>query len=130
MCAIEGAEPWDFVHDEQRTARKTHRCYECDRAIHPGERYHILTGLYDGRWSTERTCKHCAAAGVWMQRVCGGYLTGGLLEELVEHWHEGYRSIGLGRLIAGIRHRWHDGRDAVPEGVSEMADQMLAAAVA
>lgn len=84
MCAIDGADLADFCHGEWRRAAKIHRCEECQRAIRRGERHHYLSTLFDGRWSSWRTCEHCEAAGHWMAVVCGGYLTGGLAEELVE----------------------------------------------
>lgn len=130
MCAIDFADQADFAHGEWRRAGKVHRCEECIRVIPRGQRHYYLSTLFDGRWSTWRTCEHCHAAGLWMHVVCGGYLTGGLLEELVEHWDEGFRSVGFGRLIVGMRRRWNEGRDAVPEGVAELANAMLREQVA
>lgn len=132
MCAIDDAEPAAVWNETTRRAAKAHTCEECSRCIHIGEHHQYVSCLHDGRWSNFRTCAHCDAAAVWMRKVCGGYLTGGLLEELVEHWHEGYRSIGFGRLIVGMRHRWHDGRDPVPDSaeVLALANRMLTLAVA
>lgn len=132
MCGIEFADPWDFVHEETRNAGKSHRCAECGRTIERGESHHYLTGVCDGYWTSIRTCAHCKAAGTWMDTVCGGYLTEGLREELTEHWEDGYRSVGLGRLIVGVRRRWHDGRDPIPDSteVRALAKRMLEATVA
>jgi hypothetical protein len=129
VCAIDDAEPWDVYRVSVRTARKAHRCTECGRPIAVGESYRFLTGLLDGRWSTYRTCAHCLAAGEWLDVMCGGYLLGGLAEELREHWESGYQAMDFARLIAGLRWSWHDGRDPVPTGVREMAARMLAEAV-
>jgi len=132
MCAIDDADPADVWSETTRRAAKPHTCEECSRCIQIGEQHLYVSCLYDGHWSTFRTCAHCAAAGVWMRTVCGGYLTGGLLEELQEHWDEGYRSVGFGRLIIGARHRWHDGRDPVPAAVEvqALAERMLTQVVA
>lgn len=130
MCAIDDAEQPEFWHDEWRTAAKDHACGECRRRIRRGERHHFVSSLYDGRWSSWRTCEHCIHAATWINSVCGGYLLGGLLEELVEHWHEGFRSVGFGRLIVGVQRQWHDGRDEVPTGVAELATAMMREQVA
>jgi hypothetical protein len=132
MCAVEDAEPWDFYNETAPRAAKEHRCGECGRVITRGETHRLGKGLHDGLWSTFRWCEHCHATGFWMYEVCSGYLLDNLLDEMVEHWHEGYRSIAFARLIAGMRHGWNDGRDPVPDGdaVRALAGQMMAAAVA
>jgi hypothetical protein len=137
MCAVDDCEPW-VVHRESRpVARKTYGCYECGRSIAVGERYHKIVGLSQWgqdqtpmNWDTVRTCRHCDSASEWMSVVCGGYPLGALWQELHEHWVDGYRSVAFARLIVGVRRRWHDGRDPVPAGVSELANEMLRKAVA
>jgi hypothetical protein len=115
MCAVDDADPCDVWHAVYPTARKRHVCEECQRSIQTGETYRRVKMLYEGYWSESITCAHCEAAGAWMGEVCGGYLGGGLDEELREHWSEGYASILLGRLILGMRERWHHGADPVPD---------------
>ncbi len=41
------------------TARKPHKCFECRGEIAPGEKYHLFTGLWDGKWSSFKTCADC-----------------------------------------------------------------------
>jgi hypothetical protein len=130
MCAIDFAEQAEFHNTEFRTARKPYPCEECARTILPGERHEYLTQKFDGRWSAWRTCQHCAAAGVWMTVVCGGYLIGDLRGELREHWHEGYTSVPFARLVVGVEKRWLDGRMPVPTGVHELATSMMRKQVA
>lgn len=130
MCAIEGCEPWTIVNETTRRARHPHRCTECSRTIRPGERYHHIHGLCDGRWGTHKICVHCDALGAWMMVVCGGYPLDSLLAELLEHWRDGYRSREFFRLICAMRRGWHDGRDPVPQGVSALARSMMAGQVA
>ena len=42
-----------------RRARKTHRCIECGRAIVPGERYEVYSGLSEGKPFRHKTCLGC-----------------------------------------------------------------------
>lgn len=41
------------------TARKPHTCVECRGTIFTGEKYHLFTGLWDGKWSSFKTCQDC-----------------------------------------------------------------------
>lgn len=106
MCMVDDGDGWEVCRVEQRRAAKAHRCDECSRTIEPGENYEWLTGLFDGSWSTYRTCQHCKAVATWLKVVCGGYLSGGVYEDLYEHWNEGYVSMWLGRAILGMRWGW------------------------
>lgn len=130
MCAIDDCEPWTFYATATPVARKEYRCCECRRIIRVGDKHHKLTGLCDDTWSTSRTCNHCMAMTDLMNEMCGGYPVTRLFEELVEHWREGYASIRFGRLIAQMRHQWHDGRDPIPEGTRELAESLMTAAAA
>ena len=42
-----------------RKARKSHRCDECGGEIAPGSLYEHVTGCWDGRWVTHKTCMIC-----------------------------------------------------------------------
>lgn len=116
MCRVDEAEPWAVYDQTNPVARKDHTCCECQRTIRAGERYHYGRGLLDGNWFSFSWCRHCDAAGEWMNRECNGYMVEGLLEELVEHWSEDelFRSPWLARAIAGMRQKWLDGRMPVP----------------
>jgi hypothetical protein len=137
MCAVDDCEPWVVKRETTPIARREYRCGECGRWIRIGEKYHKVVGLdaygqsqTPVKWDTYRTCRHCIALGEWMNVVCGGWPIRGLRAELVEHWYDGYRSVPFGRLIVAQKHRWHDGRDPIPSGVSELAKAMLQKAVA
>lgn len=106
MCSLDDADPADVYCSVSRRAAKVHQCEECRRWIDKGEHYQYITMLFDQRWSAYRVCRHCMAAGQWLDLVCGGWLIGGLSEELGDHWDEGYRSHWLGRALIGIRSRW------------------------
>jgi hypothetical protein len=45
-----------------RTARKRHRCCECNWWIDPGEKYVECFGIWDGNAETNRQHVHCADA--------------------------------------------------------------------
>lgn len=129
MCRADDAELATIWDEKQRTAAKDHKCTECYRTIQVGERYRHISSLHEGHWRRDRMCPHCAAAGEWLVAMCGGYLLTEIYEELVEHWHEGYRSIPFARLIVGMRRKWHGGRDPVPAGMRELAKSMMQGAV-
>lgn len=56
---LEG-EACKFLRRETRTARKQHRCTECNGAIGVGETYEYVVGKWD-RFETYRTCRICVA---------------------------------------------------------------------
>lgn len=117
MCRIEQADDGKMVTALDRRARKEHRCSECRRTIHPAEHYELVRGLWDDRWDAYKTCTHCQVARSWLERECGGWVYTEVFDELIEHWEEDliYRSFWLARVIAGMKHRWHDGRIPVPD---------------
>lgn len=111
MCMVDSGEYWQFAAYVMRRARKEHRCGECRRTINPGERYEHVSGLYDGRWDTERTCEQCRTAARWLEVVCCGFLYGAIKEDLGEHvvGDESYlRSAPLTRLYRWMSTDWRD----------------------
>lgn len=52
-------DPPQFCKTKRQTARKDHKCGECFRLIKPGETYEYMAGMWDGIFSTHRTCSHC-----------------------------------------------------------------------
>ena len=115
MCMIDGADPADLYHTRiVAHARKVHQCDECRRTIQVGERYRSTSMLYDYQWSDFATCEHCMSAEVWLKEQCGGYLHGGLLEDLEEHkWVFPLKRspVTLMRLIVGMRRQWRSFTD-------------------
>lgn len=116
MCRVDEY-PAEFLVESIRKARKEHKCDECGRAIHPGERYESTVGKWDGWVDVIKTCPHCLAAREWLATACLTWTYHDVLGELVEHWDEEWdlRSMTLGRLIVGMRRRWRDGADPVPD---------------
>lgn len=62
-----------------RTARKTHKCNECNGQIAIGEKYEINRGLFGDGWSEFKTCSICKE--IRDHFLCGWYY-GGVWEEL------------------------------------------------
>ena len=61
-CEIYGCadgETYEFNSSSIHTARKEHTCGECGRTIQVGEKYEVCRGLYEGEWSTDKTCIDC-----------------------------------------------------------------------
>lgn len=48
-----------FIEETLRCARKQHRCFECGRTISPKEVYEHARGMWDGSFSTYKTCIDC-----------------------------------------------------------------------
>jgi hypothetical protein len=64
------------------TARKEHRCGECSETIAPGSRYERVTGVWDGRPDTLKTCLSCVE--IRDHFACGNGFTYGQLWEDIE----------------------------------------------
>jgi len=60
-CSIDpyDYEAADVCREETLTARKEHVCSECGSTIPPGDQYERVTGMWDGYWSTYKTCLTC-----------------------------------------------------------------------
>lgn len=61
-------------------AQKDHTCSECGTAIRKGERYEHVKGLWDGEWSTFRTCSLCVE--IRDHFACDGFIFQTLWEDL------------------------------------------------
>jgi hypothetical protein len=49
----------DFFVSKIVRSRKAHKCCECHQDIKPGEEYEKVTGKWDGKISTFKTCHIC-----------------------------------------------------------------------
>ena len=74
MCAVEDLDPPAVFSETKRRARRDHVCVECGRTIRAGEQYRFVSGLWDGRWSSHKMCRHCDALSGWMTHMCGGWV--------------------------------------------------------
>ena len=83
MCNCDDYESPAVYHEQTRRAKVRHRCGECYGLIEPGTAYHESRGLWDGQWSTHKTCGSCWVLG---HTLLDCYSFGGLAEELQECW--------------------------------------------
>lgn len=58
-CLYVDDRPSSVLEDKVVVARKSHVCGECRREITPGERYEVVKGVWDGDFSTYKTCLSC-----------------------------------------------------------------------
>jgi len=107
VCMIDYSdENLTLLADKTPAATKSYRCDECGRLIAKGERYRYEAGMVGRRFEVYRTCVHCTEARKWLASQCGGWVYGGVYDDLLTHWHDGHREGGLGRLIVGMRRQW------------------------
>lgn len=105
-------DPAECYQQKTVTARKQHRCTECDGPINSGESYDRATMLFEGHWLTCRTCQHCLPMAEWVMRNCGCLGHGDLWRHLEEDvWSESRHDLPpgvgfkVGRWIIGKRRR-------------------------
>lgn len=77
-----------FVKERYPIARVEHQCCECDRIMEIGERYEVISGVWDGSFSRFKTCLNCVS--VREEFFCDWYTHGEIWEALGEH----IRSVG------------------------------------
>lgn len=105
------------------TARKTHRCCECDGQILKGETYRMIKGLWDGNWRTYKTCPEChtlrnavsATITHWEDQVTFGDLYEHIFEfeSIREHpeWIRGYMACRRKREAPPSPKRWMERKE-------------------
>lgn len=49
----------DVYNEIGRKARKEHECCACHETIRKGERYVVISSLFDGKWATDKQCLRC-----------------------------------------------------------------------
>lgn len=75
-----------------RKARKEHRCSECRREIPVGAKYQHIRGLWNGSWSTIKTCAVCVELRGHF--YYGSYIYGALWTDLQEYLFPDMRAGG------------------------------------
>ena len=123
MCRIDHGEMISVLSEGQRRAKKAHKCGECGRTIEPGETYESVSGIYDGSFDTYKTCLQCCSVRKWLANVCAGWVYSEVLEEIEEHFYEGY-GMWLGRAAVSMRRKWRkfDGSLMLP---MDLPDQLI-----
>lgn len=80
-CSCEGdVDGVDVYEARWRTARKRHRCCECDETIAPGQRYEYASMCFDGGWGHAKTCETCVRIRT---DLCGSCFCHGGLREII-----------------------------------------------
>ena len=72
----------DVISDTFPIARKETKCIECSRIIRKGGRYRNERTVFDGKWTTYRTCPDCNS--IRETFICGGFYWGSLLDAMQE----------------------------------------------
>lgn len=106
MCMIDDGEFVTLLSERTRKARKQQKCRECFRFIEPGEFYIEHNYVFDGEFKSHKMCAHCDVARRWLNDECGGYLYGGIEEDIREHAHGGYYQMAIYRLAIGMQWKW------------------------
>ena len=78
----------DYEHAEcysnrEVIARKEHKCCECGKKISPSQKYHYITGKWEGEWADYKMCNICDEISDTF--FCDGVVFGRLLDDLWEH---------------------------------------------
>lgn len=105
MCLISDAETCVVLTVVSKRARKDHKCKECFRVISKGERYLYESYVFEGI-KTHKTCSHCVNARRLLEAKCGGWVYGGILDDLDEHIYVKEWGFYAARLSIGIRRKW------------------------
>lgn len=79
-CTCNDYEVADVFNTTMRTARKEHHCCECGCVITRGQSYEYITMLFEGHWSSHKTCGTCAKIADTMQSC--GRVPGRLWEDI------------------------------------------------
>jgi hypothetical protein len=106
-CATVSCECDDYctmLAKNYRTARKTHRCTECKRAILAGVKYLDERTVYDGRVETWKTCEDCES--IRENFFKEGWYWGDTRHHLIEHIYESFGDVSescISELSPGAR---------------------------
>jgi hypothetical protein len=80
----DGDGPSCFI-EKVRTARKTHQCTECREPISAGARYEYVSGIWDRRANSYKTCLSCVE--IRKHFSCGGgWIYGEVWSQLEENF--------------------------------------------
>lgn len=82
VCVYFDGDTAEVFEQDNRKARKDYKCCECDRQIAKGSLYQFCKMLFEGEWSTYRTCLPCAE--IRKAFSCEGECLGGVFWDEME----------------------------------------------
>ncbi len=82
----------DFYNQRVLTAAKTHKCTECREPILKGSQYERVDGVWEGYWTTHKTCMTCVE--IRDHFSCEGWIFGQLWEDLAENFFPNMKAGG------------------------------------
>lgn len=83
-CRIDAAYDAELVTMEShrtRRARKAHKCGECQEEIKIGGQYEESRSLFDGQWTTFKTCELCSEI---RQKLFCSWVWGQMWEDIAQ----------------------------------------------
>jgi hypothetical protein len=111
MCDCSDFEKPDVFQQATRRARKHHRCGECRGLIQAGGAYWETRGLWDGQWSTHKTCGACFVVA---HSLLECFAFGELQECLNEEHNLRHRNDPARIALAGMKRRCRRAERALP----------------
>lgn len=82
----------EFYTQTKKKARKEHRCVECRETIEKGTKYEHVSGKWDGRTDTFRTCLSCVE--IRDHFACNGFIYGQVWNDLEENFFPNMKAGG------------------------------------
>lgn len=83
---VECTNPPEFYNSRIVTAKKIHKCGECNKDINPGSKYEYVVGTWEGDFDTHKTCNVCLELRETF--FCDGWTFGEIHEHLWNHIQE------------------------------------------
>ena len=81
-CSVDVDEVAEFYSESYPVAKKAHTCCECKGDINIGDKYHKVTGKWEGNFSTYKTCMTCD--NIRNHYCSSGFYFGSLREQIRE----------------------------------------------
>jgi hypothetical protein len=94
----------DFYVDRMVKAKKNHRCDECGRTILAGEKYEYVSAVWEGDFSTCKTCDKCLELRQYTKAhvPCFCWQHGNVIQDAIDTLQE-YAHEAPGLLFGGYR---------------------------
>jgi hypothetical protein len=74
----------EFYTRDPRTAKKRHKCYECNGPVLPGEKYEHVAAKWDSQIDVFKTCVLCYSIRKWVEHniPCTCWAHGNMMDDL------------------------------------------------